>query len=55
MPYYEVVAYIKVKADNPAEALVNAVAALEYAQDTANDDGAIVAFFVDIETYCMEP
>ena len=55
MPRYEVVAHIYVEAVDPAEARDIAVAALEYAQDTPNDDGAIVDCFVDIETYCMEP
>ena len=54
MPRYEVTAYIQVEADDPAKARDIAVAALEYAQDTSNDDGAIVGCFVDIETYCME-
>ena len=55
MPRYEVVAYIHVEAGDPADARDLAVAALEYMQDTANDDGAIVDCFVDIETYCLEP
>ena len=55
MPRYEVIAHIYVEADDPAEARDIAVAALEYMQDTSNDDGALVDCFVDIETYCMEP
>ena len=56
MTRYEVVAHIYVEADDPAEARDIAVAALEYAQDTANDDdGAIVDCFVDLEPDCLEP
>ena len=55
MPRYEVIAHIYVEADDPIEARDNVVDALEYMQDTSNDDGAIVDCFVDIETYCMEP
>ena len=55
MPRYEVTAFIQVEADDPAEALYIAVAALEYMQDTANDDGAIVNCFVDSEPDRLEP
>ena len=55
MPRYEVVAHIYVEADDQAEARDIAVAALEYMQDTANDDGAIVDCFVDIELNQVEP
>ena len=55
MPRYEVVAYIHVEAGDPAEARDIAVAALEYAQDTSNDDGAIVDCLVDIEPNQVEP
>ena len=40
---------------DPAEARDLAVAALEYMQDTSNDDGAIVDCFVDLEPDCLEP
>ena len=55
MPRYEVTAFIQVEADDPAEARDIAVAALEYMQDTSNDDGAIVDCFVDLEPDCLEP
>ena len=55
MPRYEVVAHIYVEADDPAKARDIAVAALEYMQDTANDDGAIVDCFVDLEPDRLEP
>ena len=55
MHRYEVVAHIYVEADGPAEARDIAVAALEYMQDTSNDDGAIVDCFVDLELDCLEP
>ena len=55
MPSYEVIAHIYVEADDPAEARDLAVAALEYMQDTSNDDGAIVDCFVGLEPDCLEP
>ena len=55
MPRYEVTTFIQVEADDPAEAIYIAAAALEYMQDTANDDGAIVDCFVDLELDCLEP
>ena len=55
MPRYEVTTFIQVEADDPAEALDIAVAALEYMQDASNDDGAIVDCFVDLEPDCLEP
>ena len=55
MPRYEVTAYIQVEAEGPAEACGVAVAALEYMQDTSNDDGAIVDCFVGLEPDCLEP
>lgn len=54
MARYEVVAHIYVEAADPAEARDIAVAALEYMQDTSNDDGAIVDCFVDLEPDCLE-
>ena len=55
MPRYELVAHIYVEADDPSKARDIAVAALEYMQDTSNDDGAIVDCFVDLELDCLEP
>ena len=55
MPRYEVTAHIYVEADDPAEARDIAVAALEYMQDTSNDDGVLVDCFVDLEPDCLEP
>lgn len=55
MPRYEVVAHIYVEADDPADAWDKAVVALEYMQDTSNDDGAIVGCFVDPEPDRLEP
>ena len=55
MPRYEVVAHIYVEAVDPIEARDIVVDALEYMQDTSNDDGAIVDCFVDLEPDCLEP
>ena len=55
MHRYEVVVHIYVEANGPSEARDTVVAALEYMQDTSNDDGVLVDCFVDLEPDCLEP
>ena len=54
MARYEVLAHIYVEAVDPTDARDVAVAVLAYMQDVANDDGAIVDCFVDLEPDCLE-